>query len=264
LVQSQLIPQKSGHPAGAPLTRPAQPHGAQPDRHHVAIENRRKTILGKQRDLFGLPGAFIEDLDRLAPRRSLAVVDLSEIKHLPLNHAAVMNAPVFDNRPCAMFLAVLAANLGAQKHDADSRLAHGRARSLVGTTSVCADPAYANSMTCRDQTPRKSQKSCPVGEVGLARSFRLAPLTGEKAIDAGSRISLAGLESLLSKAMRAARNWHSLAPRARPKAQRVRWALFRNFAPDPLRPGRDFQAGEALPGRRDLGTDRRHRCAGLS
>ena len=68
LVQSHLIPQKIGHPAGTPLTRPTQPHGAQPDRHHIAIEDRRKTILGKQRDLFGLPGAFIEDLDRLAPR----------------------------------------------------------------------------------------------------------------------------------------------------------------------------------------------------
>src|ERR1019366_3681226 len=120
-----------------------------------------------QRDLFGLPGAFIEDLDRLAPRRSLAVVDLSKIKYLPLNHAAIMNAPVFDNRPCAMVLAVLAANLGAQKHDADSRLAHGRARSLVGTTGVCADLDPSNPMTCRDQTPRKSQISRSVGEVGL-------------------------------------------------------------------------------------------------
>src|ERR1017187_9854085 len=124
-------------------------------------------ILGKQRDLFGLSGAFIEDLDRLAPRRSLAVVDLSKIQYLPLNHAAIMNAPVFDNRPCAMVLAVLAANLGAQKHDADSRLAHGRARSLVGTTGVCADPSHANPMTCRDQTPPKSHKSRSVGEVGL-------------------------------------------------------------------------------------------------
>src|ERR1017187_8461775 len=118
-------------------------------------------------DLFGLPGAFIEDLDRLAPRRSLAVVDLSKIKHLPLNHAAIMNAPVFDNRPCAMFLAVLAANLGAQKHDADSRLAHGRARSLVGTTGGCANLGPSKPRACRDQTPRKSQKSRPVGEVGL-------------------------------------------------------------------------------------------------
>ncbi|MGO9233653.1 MAG: hypothetical protein ACLP4V_06020 [Methylocella sp.] len=69
------------HPAGIPLTRPTQPHGAQPDRHHIAIEDRRKTILGKQRDLFGLPSAFIEDLDRLAPCHSLAVVDLSKIQY---------------------------------------------------------------------------------------------------------------------------------------------------------------------------------------
>src|ERR1017187_6810061 len=170
LVQSQLIPQKSRHPAGTPLTRPTQPHGAQPDRHHIAIEDRRKTILGKQRDLFGLPSAFIEDLDRLAPRHSLAVVDLSKIKYLPLNHAAIINAPVFDNRPCAMFLAVLAANLGAQKHDADSRLAHGRARSLVGTTGGCANLGASKPRACRDQTPRKSQKSRPVGEVGIGPS----------------------------------------------------------------------------------------------
>jgi hypothetical protein len=66
-----------------------------------------------------------------------------------------------------MVLAVLAANLGAQKHDADSRLAHGRARSLVGTTGVCADLDPSNPMTCRDQTPRKSQISRSVGEVGF-------------------------------------------------------------------------------------------------
>src|SRR5271169_5478324 len=102
LVQSQLIPQKSGHPAGTPLTRPTQSHLAQSDRHHIAIERRGNTILGKQRNLFGLPGAFIEDLNRLAPRRFLAVVDLSEIQHLPSNHAAVVSAPVLYNGPCPM------------------------------------------------------------------------------------------------------------------------------------------------------------------
>src|SRR5271155_5134400 len=110
----------------------------------------------KTRNLFGLPGAFIEDLNRLAPRRSLAIVDLSKIQHLPLNHATIMNAPVLHNRPCPMSLAVLVANLGAQKHDADSRAARGRARSLVGTTGVCANLGPAKSSACRDQTPRKS------------------------------------------------------------------------------------------------------------
>ena len=38
----------------------------------------------------GLPGAFIEDLDHLARCRSLAVVELSKIQYLPLNHAGIM------------------------------------------------------------------------------------------------------------------------------------------------------------------------------
>jgi len=114
-----------------------------------------------------LPGTLIKDLDRLAPGRSLAVVDLSKIKHLPLNHAAVMNAPVFDNRPRAMFLSVLAANLGAQKHDADSRLANSSARDLVGTTSGFTSIGSSKPRPCRDQTPEKSQKSSSVGEPGL-------------------------------------------------------------------------------------------------
>jgi hypothetical protein len=41
----------------------------------------------------GLPGAFI--LDHLARCRSL--VELSKIQYLPLNHAGIMTAPVFDN-----------------------------------------------------------------------------------------------------------------------------------------------------------------------
>jgi hypothetical protein len=45
----------------------------------------------------GLPGAFIEDLDHLARCRSLAVIELSKIQYLPLNHAGIMTAPVFDN-----------------------------------------------------------------------------------------------------------------------------------------------------------------------
>jgi hypothetical protein len=49
-----------------------------------------------------------------------------------------MNAPVFDNRPCPMVLVVLAANLGAQKHDADSRFDHGPARHLDGLPTVWA------------------------------------------------------------------------------------------------------------------------------
>jgi hypothetical protein len=74
-----------------------------------------------------------------------------------------------------MSLAVLVANLGAQKHDADSRLARGRARSLVGTTGVLANLSSAKASACRDQTPRKSKKSRPVGEVRLVVPSRPGP-----------------------------------------------------------------------------------------
>src|ERR1700686_1634759 len=69
-----------------------------------------------------------------------------------------MNAPVLHNRPCPMSLAVLVANLGAQKHDADSRVACTRARSLVGTTGVCANLGPAKSRQPMPRTPGPRQR----------------------------------------------------------------------------------------------------------
>jgi hypothetical protein len=80
LVQPQADPTDHGQPACAPLTRPAQPHLAQPDRNHIAIESRRHAVLGKSAIWVERP-AFVERLDRLAPIRALAVVDLAEIEN---------------------------------------------------------------------------------------------------------------------------------------------------------------------------------------
>ena len=166
LVQPKLIPKDHGQPARAPLARPAQPHLAQPDRNHVTIESRRHAVLGEKRDL-GRASAFVERLDRPAPTRALAVVDLAEIENLPLNNAPVVNPAVLDHRPGPMLLAVLAANLVAQKHARDSRCANLRARALVGTTADSRPLSPIQSVTYRARTPRKSQKSARVGEVGL-------------------------------------------------------------------------------------------------
>ena len=38
-------------PTAAPLPGPAQPQAAEPDVHHVAIQQWRRAILGEQRDL---------------------------------------------------------------------------------------------------------------------------------------------------------------------------------------------------------------------
>jgi hypothetical protein len=44
-------------------------------------------------------------------------VDLSQVQHVALDHAPSTDAPVLDNAPVAMLLAVILATLGAQEHD---------------------------------------------------------------------------------------------------------------------------------------------------
>src|SRR5450759_2283637 len=64
-----------------------------------------------------------------------------------------------------MFLAVLATNLEAQKHDADSRLDHGCARSLVGTTGVSSTSALHNQALVAINRPENHKN-----RVGLVKS----------------------------------------------------------------------------------------------
>src|SRR5215469_3211354 len=86
--------------------------------HHIAIQRRRRTIVGEQRDLSRSLASLVKCLNRLAPRRSLIVIDLAQIQHMPLHRATTADAPVFHDTPVAMFLAVLPADLAAQKHAA--------------------------------------------------------------------------------------------------------------------------------------------------
>jgi hypothetical protein len=50
---------------------------------------------------------LVEDLDRLPPRRLLAVVDLPKVEHLPLRRVAALQAARLDHAPVAVKLAVL-------------------------------------------------------------------------------------------------------------------------------------------------------------
>src|ERR1700733_14939637 len=117
-------------------------------------------VLGEQRDLRRL-SRLVAHLDRAAPGRMLAIVDLAEIGHLSLNHAPALDAPVLDDRPGPMLVAILAANLVAQKYDADSRAAD-RARAVVGTADDPGGRPSANTTGCSGHGPRKSQKSSRV------------------------------------------------------------------------------------------------------
>jgi hypothetical protein len=78
--------------------------------HHVAVQHRRHAILGKQRDLSSVLTALVERFDRLAPSRSLVVVDLSQMQHVPLHRPPAGHTAVFNDAPIAVFFAVLAAN----------------------------------------------------------------------------------------------------------------------------------------------------------
>jgi hypothetical protein len=64
------------------------------------------------------PAAFIEGIDQLAPSLALAVIDLAEIEHLPLDHLATGTALVLDDTPVAMLFAVFEASGESQEHDA--------------------------------------------------------------------------------------------------------------------------------------------------
>src|SRR5690242_698025 len=86
--------------------------------HHVAVQRWPRAILGKQRDLSGMLTALVERFDGLAPCRSLVVIDRSQKKHMPLHRAPAGYTAVFNDAPVAVLLAVLAANLVAQKHEA--------------------------------------------------------------------------------------------------------------------------------------------------
>src|ERR1700760_3746280 len=150
-------------PAPTPLPGTTESQTTEPNMHHIALQRWRRTILGKQRDLFaGLP-VLVERLDRLAPRSSLAVVDLAQIKHMPLHRPAAGYPTVLHDAPIAVLFAVFAAKLVAQKHDA----------SLPKPLAVSQDPWSAphagSARSCRfrphyswlDRHPERAEFSEP-------------------------------------------------------------------------------------------------------
>ena len=72
-------------------------------------------------------GVLVEHLDRFAPRRCLRGIDLAEIEHMPLHHAAVIEALVLHHVPVVVRLAVLLSLGASQKHDATNLRASPRA-----------------------------------------------------------------------------------------------------------------------------------------
>src|SRR5271166_1845286 len=164
----------TGQPARSPLPRSAQPHAAEPDMHHITVQRRRRTILGEQRDRPGALAALVKCFDGPAPRRSLAIVDLAQIQHVPLHLSTAANPAVLDDAPIAMLLTVLATDLVAQKHAARlSQLcavsqATWSAPQAVAANHRAADPHF--SVTYPRRAPAKSPDS-RVSSVSLSPTF---------------------------------------------------------------------------------------------
>ena len=71
------------------------------------------TILGHERALFAGLSSRVERLDRPAPGRALAIVDLAPIKHRPPHRPAAADPAVLTDAPRAVRRAVVAAKLAA-------------------------------------------------------------------------------------------------------------------------------------------------------
>jgi len=124
-VKPQLLPEPQRQPARSPLPWSAQTEFGQlqPDDRRIR-QNPVTAILREQRQGPPPVAALIQDLDRLAPRQFLGVVDLSQVQQMFLHHAPAGNAPVLNNAPVAMLLPVFLPESPPQKHGG---------RSLSGT-----------------------------------------------------------------------------------------------------------------------------------
>ena len=117
-IQLQLAPQRQGQPTRAkrPWTQQSQLLQLQTDDRAV-VGDPLAPVIGKQRQGPRLRRPLLKGLDRFAPRKLLAIVDLAQIQNVALNHAAPADAPVLHHAEVAVLLAVLLANRRAQKHD---------------------------------------------------------------------------------------------------------------------------------------------------
>jgi hypothetical protein len=53
-----------------------------------------------------LLGAFVEHLNRLAPHLLLRGIDLAQIQQVPLQHTSTGQAPILDDAPVPVHLAI--------------------------------------------------------------------------------------------------------------------------------------------------------------
>src|SRR5215467_13907704 len=160
--------------------------------YHIAIQRRRRTILREQRNLSRSLAAIVKRFDRLTPCRALAVVDFSQIQHMPLHRSSAANPTVFHDAPVAMLLAVLAANLVAQNHAARlpnvSAVSQATWSAPQPITANCPGPSLRFSAPYprrREQNPSNRRASC---ESRVRQELRLVGANGAAVHACGRRL----------------------------------------------------------------------------
>src|SRR5690606_23642006 len=79
----------------------------------------RGPLFRKEGDLIGARFSIFENFDAFPPPGLLAIVDLPEIKNLPLNDPPAANPLVLDDVPIVVLLAIFEPAIALQEHDGD-------------------------------------------------------------------------------------------------------------------------------------------------
>jgi len=116
LIQFQLPPQLATQPTVAIRPRAPQLHFAQLDLDRIQGVDGHRSVFRKQAERCGTLLLLVEHLQRLAPRRLLAVVDLAQIQHAALHHFAGLQTPTLFDAVVAVFLTVLRPPVASQEH----------------------------------------------------------------------------------------------------------------------------------------------------
>src|SRR5208337_2892072 len=174
-IELQLLPKRKRQPAGPPLPRPAQPQRGQLQANDRGVRhNPFAAILGKQRQRLRSIDLLVHHLDRSAPSQCLRVVDLAQMKDMLLHDASARDALVLDDAPIAMPLAVLLANLVAQKHDGSALFTDPPPGKYPGSalqpfSAAAPHRARAISIAYAIKIRENRQRRCRIGQVRLRR-----------------------------------------------------------------------------------------------
>jgi hypothetical protein len=92
-------------------------HLRKPNPHHIPFIDLNGTVFGKQRHGARLGLALLVNLDGLLPGRLLLIINLTQIKNMPLNDLVAGATLVLDDAPIAMVLAIFLPGAATQKHN---------------------------------------------------------------------------------------------------------------------------------------------------